>query len=196
MREFVRGILAFLDKILPLFFWLVIMLGFDKPYIVFISLLSALLHEAGHFAAILIVSGRGRIRTDLSGFRIRLTRGLSYKEERLVYAMGPIFNIVFGIIPVVFFKENEYLLTLGIISLAMGVSNLMPIDSYDGYRIIISFLKEREKHRAERAAEYSSLILTASLCIVSILLFEYIGVGIWAFCLFFISLCSKIKKML
>ncbi len=196
MRGFFRGILSFADKILPLAFWLVLMFGFDKPYVVFITLLSALVHEMGHLTAILLVSGKGRMRTDVSGFRIRLEKALSYKEERLVYAMGPLFNLFFGFISLFLFCGKDYLTTFGVINIATGVCNLIPLEGYDGHRIIISYLRERQKSRAEGAAEYLSLALSASLSVISMLLFEYLGVGIWMFGLFFISLCSKIKKML
>ena len=196
LRYLVRGLNSLANEILPILFWLLLLFGFDEPYIALMTVLAALLHEAGHFAAIAAVSGAGRIRGDVSGFRIKGQGNLSYKEERIVYAMGPLFNILCAGLILLFFSGNEYLKTFAYVNTLTAISNLMPLDNYDGYNILVSFFKEGGYDEAERKLGYISLLFTAALCLFSILLFEYLGVGLWLFTLFFLSLTSKIKKML
>lgn len=85
-----RRILTFIaDRLLTPAFWILLIFGFDEVYVAVLTLISALIHEAGH----LIAAGPriGGIRYTLSGPRIG-SGTVSYKRRILTLAGGPVAN--------------------------------------------------------------------------------------------------------
>lgn len=138
---------------------------------------SALFHEIGHLLAAKILKKRvDRIEIGFSGARIVMRDTLlSYKDEFIIAAMGPVFNILmFGIIVTWFacarsipsevilngleFLENggrEPIKILGfcaVSAIAQAFLNLLPVKSLDGGRMLYcffaSFFGERAGERA------------------------------------------------
>ena len=84
-----KGLIWVLNKvsaILPAFFWLFLIFGFDEPSMAISTILAAIIHEAGHIAYLISKKRiRPNIRGVLSGFRIKASTSLSYDEEVGVY---------------------------------------------------------------------------------------------------------------
>ena len=175
-------ILNFLISILPPLFWGLIIFGFEEAYIAILSIISAIIHECGH---ILFMDKSGRMRGVLSGFRIKATNMVTYRQKVLGYLGGPLANIVvsLALIP---FSGSQYLRMLAILNLATATSNLMPIEGYDGYGIIKTILEDREYPSiAFSILSYVSGGLVLCFTLFSLYLMDRVGGGYWIFAIFF-----------
>ena len=129
----------FLSKILPLLFWALLILGFDCLYVSVLTALAAAIHECGHLIFAPSHKKATLPRADISGFRIKIS-GMSYKEELITALGGPLINILLGGIFLLFFGNSpfaNYAKVFGIINLLTALSNLLPIEGYDGYKILL-----------------------------------------------------------
>ncbi|MBO7196709.1 MAG: hypothetical protein J6V80_05235 [Clostridia bacterium] len=182
--------------VLPVFFWLFLIFGFESPEMAAITILSALAHELGHLTYI-CMRGKSKInlRGSINGFRINSNRSISYGEEIATYASGPLVNILLWLIFSLLYPILGYFSALiAIINLATAVSNLLPIKGYDGYGIIRAALEKRSL--CGRSLVFLSRIsscLVLALCILSLYLIDRKGGGYWIFAIFFISMLNHIK---
>lgn len=199
-RKHYSGLIWLLNKacaILPIFFWLFLIFGFEAPMMAIITLCSALIHEMGHLICIMRIKKiRPSIRGVLSGFRIRIGDGMTYDEEILAYLSGPAINLfLFVLLSFLALILGELCFILAIINLATALSNLLPIEGYDGYGAIRAFIGKKEMGTgASRALTAISTSLIFILCIFSLYLIDRQGEGYWIFGIFFISMIKCIKK--
>ena len=147
------------------FLMLLAMLICDKGRVVAVYFLAALLHELGHLlAAKALKIGIGEIRFELSGVRIcPENRVISYFEEAVLAAAGPLVGLLSALAVLLFaaaagqsitelFSAAERFLHQGeggflggcgffcLSSLLQTATNLLPVSSFDGGRILYSFL--------------------------------------------------------
>lgn len=191
------------NSFLPAIFWILLIFGFEEPWIAVTTLLSALIHECGHVCYITLFAGSShRLRAVGNGLRIKTVGSLSYREERMTYLSGPLANlltfVVCFVICLIFRREGDgFLLYFGIINIATALSNLMPIEGYDGYGIIRSLIEEREMGGGIlRALTAISAALTFILCILSLYLIDRYSGGYWLFAVFFVSMIKHFDKAL
>lgn len=196
------GLIWLLNKactILPVFFWLFLIFGFEEPLMAIITLVSALIHEMGHIGYIMIAKGlTPSIKGVLSGFRIRTGSGLSYDEEIGTYLAGPAVNIfVFVVCSFLAIPFGGIFAVIALINLATALSNLLPIEGYDGYGALMAIISKREMgNGAVRRLSYLSSTLIFLLCILSLYLIDRQGGGYWIFAVFFISMIKCIKNVI
>ena len=125
----------------PMLILLAFLLITDRTGVGALTLLAALLHECGHLAA---AWGMGvtpeQLRLDLLGARMEIRgRVLSYGEEIWLAAAGPLASLLlFGVGAC--FWELAAARVLACASLLLGLLNLLPIRSFDGGRMLESFL--------------------------------------------------------
>ena len=184
------------DKVLPTLFWLCIMLAFDSPTICILTLISAAIHEVGHItlAAAVKRGGVSLPRATFLGLKIDTGSLLSYKEEAIIASGGPLFNLVIFVLTLPF-ARSEYLLYLGLINLFTALSNLLPMRGCDGARIIHSIASTRcSAELADRITDALTLLLSAILSVISLLIVMLRGEGWWIFVFFFSALLSEILK--
>lgn len=187
-------ILLYIEKFLAVTFWSLTLFGFDLVYIGVLTLISALIHEMGHIAAILILNKNvscapsGRVY----GFRIK-TGVLSYKEEIIVSMAGPLVNILFSFL---LFNKNDYLSSFALINLMTAASNLLPIENYDGYKALYAAvsLASKKEDLAARVLPKLSFVISAIVSFISLYLMLTFGEGYWIFAIFLSSLISFIGK--
>ena len=186
-----------LCSILPVFFWLFLIFGFEEPIMAIVTICSALLHEMGHIGYIMIAK---RINPDIrgvvSGFRIRSGGNLSYDEEIRTYLSGPAVNVLLFVLCsfLGLFSEDLFFMA-AFINLATALSNLLPIDGYDGYGAIMAMINKHELgDSAVRCLTYLSTALVFIFCILSLYLLDRRGEGFWIFAVFFFSMLKCIKK--
>lgn len=182
--------------ILPVFFWTFLVFGFEEPIMGVVTIGSALIHEVGHIFCIL--ASRvcdARLKGVVSGFRIKTGSCLSYDEEIAIYLGGPAANFIififFSLLSIFF---GEVCALISIINLATALSNLLPIEGYDGYGIIKAIINKRESNSV--AMQALSTVSSSSvfiLCIFSLYLIDRQGGGYWIFGIFFISMIKHIK---
>ena len=183
------------DKVLPTLFWVCIMLAFDSPAICILTLSAAAIHEIGHILFAVLIK-RGDIslpRATLFGLKIDTGRLLSYKEEAIIAAGGPLVNLGVFLLSLPFFSLNEYVSLVGMINLFTAVTNLLPMRGYDGGRIIRAVLLSRYNIGiVDTVSSILTLLTAASLSVISLIVIMLVGEGYWIFAFFFSVLLSEI----
>ena len=110
----------------------------DKSGIAAMSLLAAALHEGGHLLAAKWMHIPIRaMRFDLLGARIDVKgRILSYGEEWLLCMSGPLASLVFSLAGALFWSHGKLAVVFSCASLLLGLLNLLPIQTFDGGRML------------------------------------------------------------
>lgn len=183
-----------LFKFLPSLFWIFLIFAFDTPSIAITTLICAVIHEAGHIIALYVLKKSGRISSSLTGLRISDFGVLRYGEELTVAAAGPAVNLLFFLFSLPFSNlANGYIGIFGVINLLTAISNLLPIESYDGSRILRCLLSifGREK-TADVLSRVISFALCSLLCIISLYLMGKLDAGYF---IFFVFLGILLKNM-
>ena len=185
------------ERALPLLFWILLMLAFDTPTMTFLTICAALTHEIGHIAVMSHLT-RGSLslpRTVISGMRLRAGRMLSYKEEAVLAAGGPAINLLVFFILIPTFN-NDYTYTFAVLNLLTAISNLIPINGYDGYRILNAVMSRFPNPTlTESIMSHTSLLFSVFAVFASLFFILKIGEGYWVFAVFFVILIKDIFKL-
>ena len=184
----------FTGSILPIIFWVSVIFGFDSPYIGILTIISAVIHEIGHGVAISCFSkGGGRLRGHSTGFRIKEKDILSYQKEILILLAGPCANLLLFLLTIPLSSAlSGYLCIFGYINLATGISNLLPLEGYDGYNALHTFFRARGKNVLITNLETFSFIFSVLMTFIALYLIDRFGEGYWIFGLFFFTVLSKL----
>ncbi len=112
-------------------------------YVVFV-LLPALLHELGHIAA---ARARGvrvsELNVTVMGARMTLEGCYSYADEFIIALCGPLVNILCAVFSLGYISRSAWMFTFCVSSVSLGMTNLLPIKSFDGGRMLSSLLLRR-----------------------------------------------------
>ncbi len=164
----------------------------DRSLLCLSAFLAASFHELGHLCAAKALRIPIRsLRLDLLGARMDAAgRMLSYGEEWLLCAAGPIFSFVLSACLSVFWEVSRFSQLLSCASFVLGLLNLLPIRSFDGGRMLASALSASF---GETVSDYV-LKLCSFLCLfllwaVSVYFLLTVGDGLSLFC-FSMSLFS------
>lgn len=194
-NEFIFRLLNISLKLLPAFFWLLLIFAFDLPHIAIITLISVIIHECGHIFALCVLTDNFVLKTETVGFRIKPKKRLSYMEETIIAAAGPLSNIAIFILLIPFYGSSEYIFTFGLLNLFTSISNLLPIESYDGYRILeCSLLLLGFGNRGIRFLKIISFILLSLFSLVGLYFIKKLDTGYWIFFIFVLILIKTVKK--
>jgi len=184
-------------SILPMIFWISVIFGFDTPCIAILTILSAVIHEIGHCIAINLFSkGNATVRGHSTGFRIKQDELLSYSKEIAILISGPFINIIVFLLTLPF--KNAflgYIRIFGYINQVTGLSNLLPIEGYDGYGAISALFRARGFGHFIKWLEGFSFVVSITVTFVSLHLIDLFGEGYWIFGLFFFTVLSKISNL-
>lgn len=195
----VMGLIRWLaDGVLPLLFWVFMIFGFDEAHIAILTILTALLHELGHIVAIIALrlDRGGRLSAHISGFRIKKEEA-GYLADIIVLSAGPLANILLFTLSLPFGDALEgYISLLGEISLFTGLSNLMPLEGYDGYGILSRLLLISGKIGGIIYLEYLSFSVSVLFTLISLYLLFFFGEGYWIFGIFFALMLGRIKAFI
>jgi len=135
----------------------------DKNGIAGAVVLFSLLHELGHFLALLCVKTMPRsVRINLFGIGMHLPEKLSTAEKCFVLMAGFSVNFILAAVLMVFGKN-----LLGYINLAMGIFTALPLSATDGGSILKTVLEEFAPQKGERIF---GIISRSFLAAVSVLL--------------------------
>ena len=185
-----------MNQILPILFWITLILGFEEPKVAVLTIIAAIIHEGGHMG-FLKSKGikRHNLRGVVSGFRIRTSCLLTYKEEIMLYFAGPLANIFTAII--FSFFDSEISDIICALNIATAISNLLPVEGYDGYGILRATIEKYSCGSiATRVLDGVSAGIIFSLCILSIYFIDRFGSGYWIFGIFFFSMINLLSKWL
>lgn len=193
-RMVYKALARLCNNILPLFFWLLLIFGFDKPYIGVLTVITAIIHEIGHYSVKLFVQHEGEIPiAHLSGFRLKNRRLTSYEQDVLLLSAGPLINIVVFVILLPFFFSH-YVRTLAYINLATAVSNLLPISGYDGHSILLAVCRKSENDDLVNLLNALSFAFSAMLTLLALYMIYRLDTGYWIFALFTVNILSEMQK--
>ena len=197
MKEKILNLLQRMsNSILPVFFWVLLIFAFDAPYIAILTMISAAVHEAGHIISIQFLGGRLEIpRGHVSGFRIRRSASLAYEQEIFILLAGPLTNVlVFSIAIMLIPIFDGYAVAFAIINAATAISNMLPIEGYDGYGILLQIFSSRGMSGALLTLERCSFLITVCFTFFSLYLVDKFGSGYWIFAMFFCMMITKLTK--
>lgn len=127
----------------PAFLFGFAFLFFETAATAVLTLCAILLHECGHLLAFsLLGEPQPRFSAAAGGFRFLPARTLSYRNEVLVCAAGPLANLFAAAL---FFSlassfSSAYLLLAAWLQLLTGLGNLLPVGDLDGGRMLSSGL--------------------------------------------------------
>ena len=186
-------LIKLIQSFLPALFWGLVIFGFEEPHLAIMTLLCALIHELGHFV---FTPCEVRMRGVVSGFRIKPKGMLSYQSKILSYMGGPLANLIIALPALLFFPVlGEYLRVFALLNLATALSNLMPIEGYDGYGIIATILEMRSAEAGGFAIlQWVSRAIIILMCILSLYLIDRVDGGYWIFALFFSFTLKLVHK--
>lgn len=182
--------LLLLERSLLVIFWVLLIFGFDSPDTAVLTIISALIHELGHVVCLLVINSKEKLMPTphITGFRIKIP-SMSYKEELLCALSGPMANLAVGIIlflpfPSAWSSYFKIFVTLNIMTM---ISNLMPIEGYDGYKILnaIFGIFFNCNALAQNLLFLISLLTSSIMCFLSLYIILKSGAGYWIFAVFF-----------
>ena len=186
-------ILIFLSDLLRLSFWAVLLFALDRPYLAVMTLLALLWHEGFHILAFLRENAAARMSPRLGGLRLCPQKALSYESERRIAAAGPIGGFIGAGLCLLFSPlARSYFFEFALCHLLTSLTNLLPIEGYDGYRILKTTAALRESDRAHALLPRLSFFLTGVLTLISLSVFGILGEGLWPAGSFLFSLLFSI----
>lgn len=96
------------------------------------ALFSIAAHEGGHYAAARLLGHRpGRLALTPLGMRMAMPPGLSYRDEAVIAAAGPCVNLALLALGLALGAPD-----LAAVNLALAGANLLPLDGFDGGRLL------------------------------------------------------------
>lgn len=187
--------LRLLSGILPMIFWGLVLFSFEEYFLAWSTIFCAVIHESGHIIAIILTSDTAfSLRGVINGFRIKTEKIKSYDEEALIYLCGPIANLVaFAICFILSRFYDVAFAAIGTINLLTALSNLMPINGYDGYGFISAMIKKYELPSCalKLISAFSSAMIFC-FCLFSLYLIDRYAEGYWIFAVFFVAMVKEI----
>ena len=104
------------------------------PPVLLLAILSAsLLHELGHYTALRLIKGKVKeITITLFGAEMKIEGQLSYGQELLLAASGPMVNVLLAVFLSHLGTRWELCYLFGGVHLVLGLFNLLPILPLDG----------------------------------------------------------------
>ncbi len=179
-----------IDKGLSALFLLFLMLAFNAPLFCSLTILCVIIHEGGHYIALWILKKKtGRVHPRLSGLMLPYQGTLSYREEIFVAAMGPLFNIGSAFICLCLLPLGRaFFLSFAILHILYALSNLLPLPSYDGEKILGALLSYYFGDTLrERVIYILSFILRCMFLFLSLYFIFFFNVAYHIFAVFFLS---------
>lgn len=181
-------------NLLCVFFWILIIYGFDTPYIATLTITSALSHELGHVIALRHFGKESPMGARACGPKIQGGR-VSYGERVLVCLAGPGANLFLALLTLPFAMQNGYAATFAALNLLTAISNLMPLRGTDGYNALQSLILKHSEGGSTAALDTLSFILTLIAAFASFYLVMRIGSGYWACGILLISLAKELESL-
>ena len=196
-RTIKRPKIIFIIGFLPSLFSVLLIFAFDSISIAVLTLCAAVLHELGHLTASLLIHKNVNLNGVFFGLRINIKELLSYREEIFVSSAGAGINLLTALAIFLLGKSSEYLMFFGIINLMTGLSNLMPIKSFDGYRILKAILNLKyDIDFTDKLTNKISFSVLTLLSFFSLYLISKLNTGYVIFFIFFTYLVKNINQTL
>ncbi|MBR3893919.1 MAG: hypothetical protein IKJ35_02105 [Clostridia bacterium] len=164
--------------------YLLMILG-DRSGLCLVTVVAALLHEGGHLiAARLLRIPISGVRMSFLGARLEVSgRVMSYGEEWLLCAAGPFASLCAAALAAPLWRSFEVARAFSCASLVLGLLNLLPIQSFDGGRMLSCMLARFFGTRAaERGGVLCSFLFLFLLWSTAVYFLLRAGDGLALFC--------------
>ena len=114
----------------------------DRSMLCAAVMAAAAVHECGHLlAAHLLGIPLQTMRLDLTGARLEVVgRLLSYGEEWLLCIAGPLMSLLLSAAAFFLGEQHGFFFMLSTVSLLLGLLNLLPVQGFDGGRMLSAAL--------------------------------------------------------
>ena len=170
---------------------------------ILLLVLASGIHEWGHWVMARVVQvSLAECQLDLLGARLKARGVMSYVQEWWLSAGGPLFNFlsVALVVPLWISTTRGMLMCpewvvdtiggFGAVSLGLGGLNLMPIDTFDGGRMLYCFLALfLEERCVQRVSQAVSFLCLSLLWMVSVYVLLRVGRTLSLFVFSFTLLC-------
>ncbi len=157
----------------------------DKSLLCTAVLLAAGIHELGHLLAAKFLRVRMDVlRLDFMGARLDASgRFLTYGEEWILCAAGPIFSLLFSAALAPLWSIGFFWVQISCASLLLGLLNLCPIKGFDGGKMLCSALSYFGGERlGESVLRWTSILFVLLLWGVAVYFLLKVGDGLSLFC--------------
>ncbi len=151
-----------------------LMLILDESGVCAVALFCCIIHEAGHIICLLAMGEKPK-KIELSFYGIKLERTelprIKSIDEIAVYASGPAANFVLSALLFIAAVRVPNLKTAAVISLCVGLFNLIPCRPLDGGNVLFSALCNITKEeKAERICRLTLLCMIIPMAAAGIAL--------------------------
>jgi len=167
-------------------------------YLSLSAIVAAFFHELGHLTVARVCDVPiEELKLDIFGAAISLKKDFcSYKKELAVALGGPAVNFLSFFIFFPFFDGREGFFKLFLAaSLFLGILNLLPIEGFDGGRVIYCILSEKMSlASAYRISRVLSAMCISSLWVLSVYLMLRTSASLAMFVFSFSLLCKLFLK--
>lgn len=147
---------------------------FDNSMGLLATALAMLLHELGHLlAAHMLHIKIKKLSFDVFGAKIMTSGVYSYEKEAWLAIGGPLCSLLLAVL--LFPFKGTFPLTLAATSLSLGIFNLLPIEGFDGGRVLHAILTRKlsSAHAAGVLAISSYLSLFLLFLLASCVLLRF-----------------------
>ena len=179
-------------RILTLIFWICILFAFDKSYLAVLTLLAAIIHEMGHALSACVLNKKFKLQPTADGFRMRMKGLISYADEIFLSLGGPLVNLILFLLLIP--TKNSYIRDFAIINCLTALSNLLPIEGYDGYRILNCSVTAVGFKHSLVLCRALSFALSSIACFLALFLMLRYDSGYWIYFIFLISIIKAMKS--
>lgn len=183
----IKGIKIRLSFLFALMAAFLIGLGAGESFM--ITVVSALLHEAGHLLCLISYDAPpSEIIIGAAGFKMKMSgKILSYRQETVVSLAGVFVNFLIASLLSIFYcfagGDNRLLMPI-YANIGLGVVNLLPIEPLDGGRALYFWLcQKRTEAHAGRITDKVGLAFLMPLFILSFIILVKSGYNITLLCI-------------
>ena len=191
---------ALINSFLAILFWVLIIYGFDDILSAGLTVIAAVIHESGHLL-FYFISGKSysRLRGTANGLKISKNENLSYIQELILCVCGPGANVIAcaaGML-LYFFTGSDFFGLFGGLNLITAISNLVPIEGYDGFRAAVCLMRHFDAPRGLfRLLECVSFALISLISFAALFFMYKTDGGYWMYGVFAVDLYLVVKRNL
>ena len=176
---------------------MIVALILTRAYLSLAAMLAAFMHEMGHLIVAKCYGVKIReLRLDIFGAALTPEKAFcSYKKEIAVAIGGPLVNMLFALFGTAFFEGGGAFFDMLVASsFFLGTLNLLPINDFDGGRILRCLLSYFfSVSVADAVCAAASFVILIAMWMLSVYMMLQFGATVSLFVFSFALLCKTIS---